>query len=57
MNRLSERKVTPDEMMRLGRSLRRISRTSRDLMRVLEISEDAVRFSRKKKKTALPAKH
>jgi hypothetical protein len=49
MNRLSERKVTPDEMMRLGRSLRRISRTSRDLMRVLDISEDAVRLSRKKK--------
>lgn len=55
MQRLTERKVTPDEMMRLGRSLRRISRTSRDLMRVLEISEDAVRLTRKKRQR--PLKH
>lgn len=42
-------------IIRLGRSLRRFSRTSRDLMRTLGIEEEDVKIPRKKRKPA-PAK-
>lgn len=38
------------QVLRLGRTLRRISRTTKDLMRVLDIHEDEVRIHRKKRK-------
>lgn len=40
------------QVLRLGRALRRISRTTKDLLRDLNIAEDEIRIPRKKKKPA-----
>ena len=38
------------QILRLGRTLRRISRTTGDLLRDLDIKEDDIRIPRKKRK-------
>lgn len=40
------------QMIRLGRTLRRISRVTKDLMRDFDIREEDIRIPRKKKKPA-----
>lgn len=43
------------QILRLGRTLRRISRTTSDLMRDLDIREDDIRIPRKKRKPKAPS--
>ena len=51
-NSVGSRQYSEATIMRLGRTLRRFSRTSRELMKILDIKEDAVRIPRKKKRPA-----
>lgn len=49
-NTLSDKQFTPEEVMKIGRTLRRISRTSRQLMNDLGIRDEEVRIPRLKRR-------
>lgn len=52
MKSIGKREYDEEQVMRLGRSLRRISRSTKDLMRFLDIDEEDVRIPRKKRRPA-----
>lgn len=58
MSKIQELNLTPDQALKLGRTLRRTSRTMQYLMDELGITEDSVKLPRKKrrKKTSTPVK-